>query len=396
MAAGRPLTAPAVEGPALAGVAWRRWRAVLLLAVAVGLACGVRAYDGGLIDLAVYSFGGRAVLGDGLYSTGTPGSGLPFTYPPIAALLMVPFAVLPHALLAVLWSTASVGALALVVDRCLRAARGVAPAPRLLVAATAGALLLEPVWQSLAFGQVNLFLLALVATDLLGPERRWSGWLTGLAAGLKLTPLAFLAWLLLTGRVRTARNLLLGFGASILGAFLLTPTASWAYWSTIVWDAGRIGGLAYSGNQSVLAALFRLSGSEPSTLVWFAVAGLLAAAVTLVGVWARRRDEEVLALSLAALGVLLASPVSWSHHWVWSVPLLIGLWQASRVVAGPVAAVFLSCAIWIPPARDMRELTWSPLELVLGDAYVLTALAVAAYVVVRLVWRSGDRPVTLP
>ena len=42
---------------------------------------------------------------------------------------------------------------------------------------------LEPVWQNLTFGQVNLLLMLAVLVDLVRPDRRWSGLLLGLAAG---------------------------------------------------------------------------------------------------------------------------------------------------------------------------------------------------------------------
>ena len=171
--------------------------ALVIVAAAVG------ALHSGLPDLSVYRYGGRAVL-DGLplYETDDPVTGYPFTYPPFAAVTMVPLALLPAWLAAALWTGASVGALAAVVV-VVRRALG-RPAPGWLVALlTAAAVALEPVWQNLAFGQVNVLLMLAVLVDLLGPERRWSGVLVGIAAGVKLTPLLFVVLLVLVGR-RTA------------------------------------------------------------------------------------------------------------------------------------------------------------------------------------------------
>ena len=138
-----------------------------------------------------------------------PVTGLPFTYPPFAAVVMVPLALLPAWLAAALWTGASVGALAAVVV-VVRRALG-RPAPGWLVAlVTGGALALEPVWQNLAFGQVNLFLMLAVLVDLLRPERRWSGVLVGIAAGVKLTPLVFVVLLVLVGRRAAAGRAVAG------------------------------------------------------------------------------------------------------------------------------------------------------------------------------------------
>ena len=94
---------PPADGPA----------PVLVLVVAAAVAAALR---GGFTDLLVYQYGGRAVL-DGLplYESGDPVTGLPFTYPPFAAVVMVPLALLPAWLAAALWTGASVGALAAVV-----------------------------------------------------------------------------------------------------------------------------------------------------------------------------------------------------------------------------------------------------------------------------------------
>jgi alpha-1,2-mannosyltransferase len=363
------------------GASFGRLRPLLLLAVLVGLWCGHGAISGGFVDLAVYRFGGIAVLdGPRLYAEGTPGSGLPFTYPPFSALAMVPLAVLPFALLVAVWNAASVVVLGLVVDRFLRVARGTPVSPRVLAIITAGALAFEPVWSSLAFGQINIFLMALVAFDLLRSDRRQAGWMVGVAAGLKLTPLLFLVFLLLIGRFRAARTGALAFLATIGVGFVLAPGASWTYWTSLLWDAGRVGGLAYSGNQSVMGVLYRITGQEPGTVVWFVIAGSLAGLTLLTAALTWRRGRPDLAVCTAALAMLLASPISWSHHWVWAVPLVIALWPISRVVAVLTTALFASSVIWIPPRTEMRELAWTPAEQIYGNSYLVAALLLAAYV----------------
>lgn len=68
--------------------------------------------------------------------------------------------------------------------------------PDLTVVATAAAVVTEPVASTLGHGQVNLAVAWLVTEGFLGRRR----WLIGVAAGLKLTPLAFLE------AIRTAVN----------------------------------------------------------------------------------------------------------------------------------------------------------------------------------------------
>jgi len=353
-------------------------RPLLLIAAATGLVCGSLATAGGFVDLEVYRFGGSLVPGaeERLYVEGVPGSGLPFTYPPFAAVLFALVAEVPLPMLVAIWSAAGVFVLGGVLARDLPSSY-----PPLGVAATtAGALALEPVWATLAFGQVNLFLLGLLLADLLRPEHRHAGVLTGVAAGIKLTPLLFLVFLLLVRRPAAAVRAGGAFAATIGLGFVVAPQASAAYWGGVVWDAGRVGGVPFSGNQSMLAAMTRLGGAEPSTVVWFLVTGALTLGVLLVAARAFRDGHRSLGVCLAGLAMLVASPISWDHHWVWAAPLAVALWPLSRAVAGAWTLVFVSVCIFWPPHRDDRELLWTPAEHLVGNAYLLAALAVTVYV----------------
>ena len=336
---------------------------VLVLVVAAAVA---GALHGGLTDLSVYQHGGRTVL-DGLSSLGRddPVTGLPFTYPPFAAVVMVPVAPLPAWLAAALWTGASMAALAGVVVVTRRSLGR--PAPGWLVAVVAGgAVALEPVWQNLAFGQVNVFLMLAVLVDLVRPERRWSGVLVGVAAGVKLTPLVFVVLLLLVGRRTAAGRAVLAFVATVAVGFAVLPGASATYWTDRLVDAARVGPPALAHNQSVYGTLTRLLDGPPPTLLWLAVAGPLALAVLVVGARWWRRGDRVLGTCLAALAMLLASPVSWSHHWVWAVPIARGAVGAQPVggsgvergVRGPadrVAAVQPGPRVRVGSARPPRR-----------------------------------------
>lgn len=331
----------------------------------------------GLTDLSVYLHGGRAVLeGQSLDGYADPVTGLPFTYPPFAAIAMAPWALLPGWLAAALWTGASVAALAVVVA-LVRRHLGL-PTPGWLVAlVTAGALALEPVWQNLAFGQINLLLMAAVLVDLLRPERRWSGVLVGIAAGLKLTPLVFVVLLVLVGRRTAAGRAALVFAGSVAAGFVVMPGWAGSYWTDGLLDARRVGPPALAHNQSVYGVLARLLDGPPPTLVWLVVAVPLAGGVVLVAAGWWRRGDRVLGTCLAALAMLLASPISWSHHWVWAVPVALVLWERSRWAAAAWAAVFLARPfVWLPFGLD-REHAWATPEHLVGNAYVLAALAVS-------------------
>ncbi|KRC46100.1 MULTISPECIES: glycosyltransferase 87 family protein [unclassified Nocardioides] len=365
-------------------------RLLAVLALGVGLWCALLAWRWSwFIDLRVYELGAGALFGGDLYGVRFHVADLPFTYPPFAAVLMLPLAVLPTWLSAFLWSLACVVVLARVVDLTLRAC-GTTPTGLLLPAVVAVALLAEPVWSTFSFGQVNLFLMAAVLADVLRPERKHAGWLVGLVAGIKLTPLFFVAFLLVIGRRRAAGTAVASFAATVLVGAVAAPRASWAYWTDVLWDPGRVGGVEYAGNQSVLGILSRALGHEAPTLLWFAVAGTTAAAALLAAALVWRSASPAarpLAACTAAYGMLLASPISWDHHWVWLVPTAIALWHSglsrARVVAGVVAVVAFSRAIWWAPFRNGKEYDWGLFASISGNAYVLVALLLIG---ATLVW----------
>lgn len=349
---------------------------VLVLLVVVAVAAAVR---GDFTDLFVYRYGGRALL-DGLpvYEARDPVKGLPFTYPPFATVAMVPLALPPVRLAAAIMAAVSTAALAVAVALVRRELGR--PAPGWLVALlTAGAVALEPVWQNLTFGQVNALLMLAVLVDLLRPDRRGSGVLIGVAAGIKLTPLLFVVLLVLVGRRAAAGRAVLAFAGTIGVGFAAMPGAAATYWTHGVLDGGRVGPPQLAHNQSGYGALTRLLDGRPPTLLWLAVAGPLALAVLLLGAHWWRHGDRVLGTGLAALAMLIASPVSWSHHWVWAAPLALVLWERSRLVAVAWTAVFVTRPIVWQPYGRQREYAWSVPEHVAGTSYLLAALALALW-----------------
>lgn len=352
-----------------------RDRTVLAAVLAVALAAAVvGAVIGEFPDLHVYRYGGRSVL-DQLpgYESDDPVTGYPLTYPPFAALAMVPLALLPGWLAAGLWTGLSAGCLAgAVVLVCRELGH---PAPGWLVlAVAAGSLALEPVWQNFSFGQINLIIMLAVLVDLLRPERRTSGLLLGIAAGVKLTPLVFVVLLAMAGHRGAAARASLTFVGTVLVGLTVMPGAA-SYWTDGLIDPKRVGPPQLAHNQSIAGALTRLLGEPPPTALWLAVAAPVSLAILLVGAGWWRRGDRVLGTCLGAMAMLLASPVAWSHHWVWAVVVGLVLWERLRWAAILWIAVFVARPILWPPWGERREFDWRWFEHLYGNAYLLAALA---------------------
>ncbi|NEA01032.1 DUF2029 domain-containing protein, partial [Streptomyces sp. SID10116] len=212
--------------------------AVSLTALAV--LCAVQHVP--MADTLVYRAEGAAVAnGSDLYGFTVTEWELPATYPPFAAILFVPTTWLPLGALKTVFLVGNVALLALLVRLSCRLAGLPVRAP-FLCAATALALWLEPVFQTVLFGQINLALACLVLWDLTRPPGAvGKGFAVGVAAGIKLTPAVFIGYLLLRGRVREAGVAAAAFVGTVLLGALVLPGASVDFWTRRVFETGRVG-----------------------------------------------------------------------------------------------------------------------------------------------------------
>ncbi|WP_246236507.1 glycosyltransferase 87 family protein [Actinomadura chibensis] len=364
--------------------------------------------DQRLVDLEVYREGGRAVLrGAPLYDFLTqPPQLLPFTYPPFAAALAVPFTLLPWRAAQLVWTGLICVALAISVryafrDLIRRTGRWAPLATGALVAAMAW---LDPVRDQFRFGQVGLFLLAMCLADCCAREPRWPrGALVGLAVAIKLVPGVFLIYFLLTGRRDALVNSLLTAAAATLGGFALLPSDSSDYWFGALLQGGdRTGAVDGTTNQAVQGIVARMLPEGPArTLLWLA----LALVVAYFGFrWARRAalaadrlpdgpgSSSLLLASVAIVGLLsvVLSPVGWIHHLVWMIAVVGALAGDGRdtrrcLFAGAAWLLFLFPVPWW--GRELIGPEHSTLAVFTGQVVRdLFGLAALASIVVLGTW----------
>lgn len=321
-----------------------RWLRYFPLVVVVALGVHWAELPSGL-DFRVYWQGGHDVL-VGLSPYREIAGALPFTYPAFSAVMFVPFALLPQFVAYVVWQVLMVSALVvatMIVAR--RAGFDLVLASWLLM----GGMVLEPVVRGLQLGQINTLIVVLVVLDFFVLPKRYRGLLIGLAAGIKLTPAVFAVVFLFRKEWASAiRAVAAGVGTILLPA-LIIPSDTVLYWTKLIFDPSRIGAADFGDNQSLVGVIARLVGGKPPTALTLPVEVIVLALACWLAWLLHVRGDEVGAVLAVALGSLLVSPVSWSHHWVWVVPGLA--WLLARrywIAAGLLLAVTWAGRFFLP------------------------------------------------
>ena len=367
-----PAPAPATSGSRLAARLSAAAPLLLIASIAARLAWTYLVPTGAnFVDLHVY-VGGAATLGrpgelyDYVYADQTPDFPLPFTYPPFAAVVFYPLTLVPFGLLALAWQLGIVAALYGVVrtsQRLLTVAPRHDPR-RVAMLWTAAGIWTEPLRSTFDYGQVNV-VLVLAVLGAVYSSRWWlSGLLVGLAAGVKLTPAVSGLYFLGARRWGAAVFSAVVFVATVGLSLLVVGDQARYYFTDLLGDADRVGPVGTSFNQSWRGAISRILGYDAGYGPWVLAGIVVTAALALVA-WRAvgGAQDRLAAIVIVQLFGLLLSPISWTHHWVWVIPLMIWLlhgplarrlgarvlgwgWLALTLVGVPWLLSFAQPTIW--------------------------------------------------
>lgn len=370
---------------------------LLALSIAARLAWTYLVPNGAnFVDLHVYVGGAGTLdepgaLYDYVYADQTPDFPLPFTYPPFAAVVFYPLHLLPFGLLALAWQLGIIAALYGVVRISQRLLPGDGPGDRRIAMLwTAIGIWMEPLRSTFDYGQINVLLVLGVLYAVYSTRWWLSGLLVGLAAGVKLTPAVSGLYFVGARRWGTAVFSAVVFFGTVAVSALVVGNETRYYFTELLGDAERVGPIGTSFNQSWRGGISRILGHDagygPLVLAAIAVTAVLA-----VLAWrgVGGADDRLGAIVVVQLFGLLLSPISWTHHWVWLIPLMIWLlhgplrdrlgarvlgwgWLGMAVIGPPWLLSFAQPSIW--EISRPWYLAWA------GLVYIVATLVTLAWI----------------
>jgi alpha-1,2-mannosyltransferase len=381
---------------------------LLALSIAARIAWTYLVPNGAnFVDLHVYVGGAgaldhRGTLYDYVYADQTPDFPLPFTYPPFAAVVFYPLHLIPFGILALAWQLGIIAALYGVVRISQRLLLGPNSDRRTAMLWTAVGIWIEPLRSTFDYGQINVLLVLAVLYAVYSARWWLSGLLVGLAAGVKLTPAVSGLYFVGARRWGTAVFSAVVFFGTVAVSALVVGDQTLYYFTELLGDADRVGPIGTSFNQSWRGGISRILGHDAGygPLV---LAGIAVTAVLAVLAWRAigGASDRLGAIVIVQLFGLLLSPISWTHHWVWLIPLMIWLlhgplrerlgarmlgwgWLALTLVGVPWLLSFAQPTIWVIPRP--WYLAWA------GLIYIVATLATLAWIAATGSRRSGLSP----
>jgi hypothetical protein len=366
------------------------------------------------VDFHVYRYASvEALHGSDIYAGNIAGPGigshgLPYTYTPFGLLALLPTALFSWSTAYHLWGLAAVFAAAwaenTVIVRVIPLGSGTRRAAVLACALTLTAASTMMV-NEITMGQVNSLLMLACLADLFRPRRGRlarlipPGMLVGVATAIKLTPGLFICYFVVAGQWRLARNSAVAAAACILAAAVVYPAMSEQFLTSVMWHLPHLVAFGHTfsspGNNSVQGILAALGPWTSPLRMPSSVA------VAALGLWAarvcHRLGHEQEAWLITGIAAQLASPVSWTHHWIWLAPAVLLAALAARTHVQRAGAAIAVVMLLIGPSAGQYLLVhgpaWTlPLSVLQRECLVSTGIWCCATFLVQAIHGARDRP----
>jgi Glycosyltransferase family 87 len=303
--------------------------------------------------------------------------GLFYSYPPLVAQALAPFAALPFGVVLGGWAIGAIVGLAAVASRLGRMGRNVT------LPAVALAAFVYPFAIAVLFGNLNAWfplLFGLVLLAVLSPARASAvagGLALAVASAAKLHPATLGVWLLArrwhdgptgpSGRILAVA--VMGGVGLFVASLLVGGTGPWGDYVTFLRGGAVQADIVNPlniGPASQIALALGLSEAAARTIQLPVTLAALAATVAA----GRRLDDPVASFGVATIVSLVALPVTWFHYPVALLPVAIAAAARADHAARPATLVALFVALIAAGVAILTPVAvWVAVALVLCAVY---------------------------
>ena len=256
-------------------------------------------------------------------------------YPPIALVLLTPFAALPYSVAEDVWTVLSVIALLSSIF-LLISSTGQKASVKLFLIITGVAMLSFPVKFTLGMGQINFFILLFTCLSFYwyrNKQQFLSGSALAIAVSLKLSPILLLLFFIRKRQWYVVISCLAGIILlNGLGALLLGTSVSSYYWQQIFPAIPTVGNAIYY-NQALTGWLARaeIDGQLARVINYLVLGSMLIVNWQYSKATKQTTVIELGELGLLVISVLVGTGLAWQHHFVSVVIPLVALLAINSV-----------------------------------------------------------------
>lgn len=216
---------------------------------------------------------------------------------------------------------------------------------------------------------------------------------------LTVTPAFFVAYLAVTRQWRAAFTAACTASVAAVGALMITPRETAAWFGEVLWRIDRTGPVDAVGNQSLAGVLARIYDSATTPVLLWLSFSLLLVAVGFIRARAAHADgDEIAAFTLVGLTAAIVGPVTYTRELVWVLPATLILIDAAarrrvnpgRALPGRNRRPGLGFAVAAGTTYLLFVLApmWSGHDTFSRNSYALAAILL----VNALPWRPGVAP----
>lgn len=322
----------------------------------------------------------------------------PYLYPPLLAHIIKPLSALPPVAASAVFLIINSIFLLLLIGLCYRfiVKRYFQGEGSLWLMAVV--LLCLPLHGNLQMGQINIFVLTALVLALIMAEVRplISGVIFNVAVLIKMTPVGFLALLFVQRRFLLLAQWLL-MGLALLAVMVLLETGNWLEFYSFVKQAAIAPPKVLASDVATFGfswrvTLERIIESDLAVLLMRLLGLLLGAVLLLPLAWRMLANAENLWLLYLPFSIVmvLASPITYTHHVIYLLPGALAWAYYLRTTAGPWALGNFISLLWVCGIDFPLWLTVLPDEPEWLRSLNFLALAVLFLFTVYFLWKDQD------